>query len=70
MIPEDHERRVASLLKGINALGTETENVCTNETLRTKLLQTAKRLVTALEKPGDSVIQNAFLVLHYSINTS
>ena len=72
MVSEDHERRVASLLKDINTLGNQTENVYTNETVRTKLLQTAKRLVTALEKPGNSVVHNAFLVrvLNYSINTS
>ena len=69
MIAEDHERRVASLLKDIDTLGNQTENVYTDETVRTKLLQTAKRLVTALEKPGDGVLHNAFLVLSCSIKT-
>ena len=65
MASEDHGRRVASLLKEISILAGETENVYAHEVVRAKLLQTTKRLVSALEKPGDAVFHTAFLVHKY-----
>lgn len=65
MASEDHERYIASLLKDINVLESQTENVYAHEAVRAKLLQTTKRLVSALEKPGDAVFHNAFLVRKY-----
>ena len=63
MASEVHGRRVASLLKDIGNLADQTENVYAHEVVRAELLQTAKRLVSALEKPGDAVFHTAFLVL-------
>lgn len=65
MASEDHERYIASLLKDISILESQTENVYAHEAVRAKLLQTTKRLVSALEKPGDAVFHNAFLVSKY-----
>lgn len=62
---EVHGRRVASLLKDIGSLADQTENVYANEVVRAELLHTAKRLVSALEKPGDAVFRTAFLVLEF-----
>ncbi len=63
MASEIHGRRVASLLKDIGSLADQTDNVYAHEIVRAELLQTAKRLVSALEKPGDAVFHTAFLVL-------
>lgn len=65
MASEDHGRRVASLLKETSTLADETENAYAHEVVRAKLLQTTKRIVSALEKPGDAVFQPAFLVHKY-----
>ena len=62
MTSEDHKSQIASLLKDIASLEAEKEKIYSDETVHAKLLQSAKRLVSALEKPGDAVINNAFLV--------
>ena len=38
------------------------DNVCKDESLRLKLLQSAKQLSMVLEKPVDAVFHTAFLV--------
>lgn len=63
MASEDHGRYIASLLKDIRTLETQTDNVYADESIRAELLQATKRLVSALEKPGDAVFHNAFLVV-------
>ncbi len=65
MTSEDHQRQIASLLKDIGSSEAEKEKIYNDETVRAKLLQSAKRLVSALEKPGDAVINNAFLVFSF-----
>ena len=62
MTSNAHESKVEALLKDISSFGNRTEDVHANEAVRAKLLQTAKRLVGALEKPADAVFHNAFLV--------
>lgn len=65
MASEYHGRHIASLLKDINDFAIQTENAYAHEDVRAKLLQTTKRLVSALEKPEDAVFHNAFLVINY-----
>ena len=65
MASENHGRHIASLLKEISTLETQMENVSAHDAIRVKLLQTTKRLVSALEKPEDAVFHNAFLVITY-----
>lgn len=67
MAYEDHGRYIASLLTDISTLEAQTENVYAHEAVRAKLLRTTKRLVSALEKPGDAVFHNAFLVINYLV---
>ena len=62
MTSKAHEGKVEALLKDISSFENRTEDVHANEAVRAKLLQTAKRLVGALEKPADAVFHNAFLV--------
>lgn len=64
MASEDHGRHITSLLKIINTLETQTDNVDAHEAVRAKLLQATKRLVSALEIPGDAAFHNAFLVIN------
>ncbi len=65
MASEDHKSQIASLLKDIGSVEAEKEKIYNDETVHAKLLQSAKRLVSALEKPGDAVINNAFLVFSF-----
>ena len=62
MTSKAHEGKVEALFKNISSFEYRTEDVHPNEAFRAKLLQTAKRLVSALEKPADAVFHNAFLV--------
>ena len=62
MTSKAHEGKVEALLKDISSVENRTEDVYAHEAVRAKLLQTAKRLVSALEKPADAVFHNAFLV--------
>ena len=64
MASEDHGHHIASLLKDISTLETQTENVYAHEAVCAKMLQATKRLVSALKKPGDAVFHNAFLVIN------
>ena len=53
MASEDHGRHIASLLKDISTLETQTENVYAHEAVCVKLLQATKRDWSALSKsPG------------------
>ena len=63
MTSKDHQSQVQALLKDIATFEHQTKDVYANEALRARLLQSAKRLVSALEKPGDAVFDNAFLVI-------
>ena len=62
MTSKAHEGKVEALFKNISSFENRTEDVHANEAVRAKLLQTAKRLVNALQKPADTVFHNAFLV--------
>ena len=62
MTSKAHEGKVEALLKDISSFKNRAEDIQANEALRAKLLQTAKTLVSALEKPADAVFHNAFLV--------
>ena len=54
--------KVKALLKDISSFENSTEDFHANESVRAKLLQTAKMLISTLEKPADAVYHNAFLV--------
>ena len=63
MTSKAHEGKVEALLKDISSSEKRTKDVHTNEAVRAKLLQMAKRLVNALEKPTDTIFHNAFLII-------
>ena len=62
MISNAHEGKVEAVLREISSFENRTEVIDANEAVRARLLQTAKRLVSALEKPADAVFHNTFLV--------